>query len=182
MNRKRFSIACGLDFPYIENTFESLDLYGLICKILKYLEEVDKKIDELDKDVEEFRKLVENIDDRFNELEHEITIKYNACISYTNSYVGSVNDSLNDKIDTSVSNLEDLINNITIDDVQVINPINARLEDIQKVINDLYEAKRVYAITAGEFDALQLTAGGFDSKHIMAYDFDTYGKSILMNN
>ena len=72
MNRKRYSIACGLDFPYIENTFESLDLYGLICKILKYLEEVDKKIYELDKDVEEFRKLVENIDYRFDELEHEI--------------------------------------------------------------------------------------------------------------
>ena len=185
---KKYSIMCGNNFPYIENTFESLDLYGLISKILKYLGAISNNMEVFKEELDEFKKVIDNIDLDFTRINEELVRLQNEIIEVNDQTkaeiyynLNKVNNTLNNKIDTAVSNLEDLINNMSIEDVDVINPINGQLENIQKVINDLYEAKRIYAITAGEFDALQLTALEYDDKDIMAYDFDNYSKSILEN-
>lgn len=185
---KKYSIMCGNNFPYIENTFESLDLYGLISKILKYLGAISNNMEVFKEELDEFKKVIDNIDLDFTRINEELVRLQNEIIEVNGQTkaeiyynLNKVNNTLNNKIDTAVSNLEDLINNMSIEDVDVINPINGQLENIQKVINDLYDAKRIYAITAGEFDALQLTASEYDNKDIMAYDFDNYSKSILEN-
>lgn len=185
---KKYSILCGNNFPYIENTFESLDLYGLISKILKYLTVVSNNIEVLKEDIDEFREIVNNIDVNFDRIDKEISLLYlkiDNDITNTKSelhnYIDTINNTLNNKLDIEVLRLEQEINDMAITDIDIINPATGQVENVQKVINDLYEINRIYAITCTEFDNLEITASVYDNKQITAFDFDNYSKSILEN-
>ena len=54
------------------------------------------------------------------------------------------------------------------------------INDLQIVINNLYQAGNKDGLTASEFDALDLTANEFDAYQITAYEFDSAGKTILV--
>lgn len=56
------------------------------------------------------------------------------------------------------------------------------LNNIQDVIDNIYNYLRYNAITAQEFDSLGLTAEQFDNIGITAFDFDINSKTILMKN
>lgn len=185
---KKYSISCANNFPYIENTFESLDLYGLISKILKYLTVVTNNIEVLKEDIDEFRQIIDNIDVNFEQLNRDIYLlnqKIDNKITETKSelynYIDNIDTTLNNKLDNEVARLEEEINDMAITDIDILNPATGQVENIQKVINDLYELNRIYAISCAEFDNLEITASVYDNKQITAYDFDNYSKSILEN-
>lgn len=54
------------------------------------------------------------------------------------------------------------------------------LNNIQDVIDNIYNYLRYNAITAQEFDSIGLTAKQFDDTNITAFDFDINSKSILL--
>lgn len=56
------------------------------------------------------------------------------------------------------------------------------VENVSKVIMDVYETLRQNAITCSEFDALLLSATEYDSKQISAYNFDVNGKVFLLES
>jgi hypothetical protein len=41
---KKYPLWCKSNFPFIEDTFEALDTYGLICKIVQYLNETKQNL------------------------------------------------------------------------------------------------------------------------------------------
>lgn len=51
--------------------------------------------------------------------------------------------------------------------------------DINKTLNDIYSQTRTGALTASEYDALELTATSYDSEELTATDYDTNGKEEL---
>lgn len=59
--------------------------------------------------------------------------------------------------------------------VYVISPVDGRLLDIQSVLNDMYDVLRYGALTAAQYDTLQLTADTYDSKRLTAFRYDMYG-------
>lgn len=83
-------------------------------------------------------------------------------------------------IDTQVARLDERIDNVAIGQITVYDPTTGLMSPIQQVINNLYDSGRDGALTASEFDALQLTATAFDGYQITAYQFDTDGKTILV--
>ena len=54
----------------------------------------------------------------------------------------------------------------------IFNPTSGSYEPINAVISDIYHYLRVWAITAGDYDALELTVEEFDDKYASVYDFD----------
>lgn len=83
-------------------------------------------------------------------------------------------------VDVQDRALKDYIDNVALGQIQVYNPATGELQDLQTVINSLFDAGRENAITASEYDALQLTATYYDGQEISAYDYDTAGKTLLM--
>lgn len=67
-----------------------------------------------------------------------------------------------------------------LDYTMMINPITGVYEDVRNVVDDIVTYFHTNdALTAGEYDALDLTAGAYDAYDITAYDYDFSGKTIL---
>lgn len=64
-------------------------------------------------------------------------------------------------------------------DLYVFSPITGQIVTVQVALNELYEAYRFYAITAGKFDELGWTAEELDRKNLTALELDTNSKSLL---
>ena len=67
-----------------------------------------------------------------------------------------------------------------LDYTMMINPITGVYEDVRNVVDDIVTYFHTNdALTAGEYDALDLTASAYDAYDITAYDYDFSGKTIL---
>ncbi len=193
VDRKLLPIFKGwaiANFPFIEEDFDELTLYGMICKITEYLnemrEQVNKntetaieyeeylreiqgKVEQLEEDYEAFKvEINEDIDNRFRELTYQLTTELNNQIAIIRYYVDTQYQELNQKIDDVIAG-----------DIKIYDPTTGLLSPIQVVINNIFDMNRVDAITCTEFDELELTATEFDAKEISAYNFDVSGKALL---
>lgn len=62
----------------------------------------------------------------------------------------------------------------------MVNPITGVYEDVRNVVDDIVSYFHTGdALTASEYDALDLTATYYDGKQITAYDYDFNGKLLL---
>ena len=144
---------------------------AVIKNINLNFEEIFTKLAEMQKEIEDFELEVNtNIDSRFNQM-------YNQVLSLLNDYQASFTLQLT----TAVDELNARIDRIELGDIYAYNPTTGRVENINKVLTDIYDAVRYDAISCNEFDALELTATDFDAVEITAYNFDNNGKSILTN-
>ena len=67
-----------------------------------------------------------------------------------------------------------------LDYTMMINPITGEYDDVRDVVNDIVSYFHTEnALTAGEYDALDLTAGDYDAYQLTAYDYDFNGKIRL---
>lgn len=192
------------NFPYIEEDFDALTDYGLLCKVVEYLNEViandNKQNDAIVELYNNFVSLKEYVDTYLQDMEEvkEEIININTSIeSLTNSVtslnseISNVRIDLTDLINTNYNTLKDYIDyndnllnekitNIEIGSISVYNPTNGLLQPLQIVINDLYGNANKDGLTALEFDNLDLTATAFDAYQITAYEFDSAGRNILV--
>lgn len=76
-------------------------------------------------------------------------------------------------IDSQISLLKDEFPDLST--VYVISPVDGQLVKIQDCVNDMYNVLRYGALTAAQYDALQLTAKGYDDKSLTAFTYDMYG-------
>lgn len=133
------------------------------------LQEIEAEVNRLEQEYLEFKEHIEaEIDERFIQLEGEITLYINNQIAILRYEIQNVYNELNTKID-----------NIIAGDINVYDPTTGLLEPIQVVINNLFDMNRTNAITATEFDGIELTATEFDATEITAYNFDVNGKSLI---
>ena len=76
-------------------------------------------------------------------------------------------------IDSQISLLKDEFPDLST--VYVISPVDGQLVKIQDCVNDMYNVLRYGALTAAQYDALQLTAKKYDDKSLTAFTYDMYG-------
>lgn len=187
------------NFPFIEQSFDSPTLYGLVVKIGKelnktikqvnenteILKNIDVNFDEINQRIDtlnyNFIKLLDDFDNFKNSIESEIDYKfreqYNQLVSLMNDYQAVFNSNLENVYNT----LNNRIDEVVLGQINVYNPTTGRIENINKVLTDIYDSVRYDAITCTEFESLNLTATDFDAVEITAYNFDNNGKSILTN-
>ena len=192
------------NFPYIEEDFDALTDYGLLCKVVEKMNEVisnnnvqnetintlyenlvalKEYVDTYLVDVDDIKEKLIEIDGTLNTFaerisQNEIDIG-NVRVDMT-SLINETYDSLKSYVDYQDSVLDEKITNIEIGEISVYNPTNGLLQPLQTVINDLYGAGNKDGLSATEFDALNLSASEFDAYNITAYEFDSSGKTILV--
>lgn len=131
---------------------------------------LQEQIIKLEADIEAFKTEVdEDIETRFIALEAQLKTLINNETIYLKSYV-----------DSTKAVLEAEIEAIKVGDIKVYDPTTGLESPIQSVINNIYDSTRTDAIMATEFDGLELTASAYDAMDITAFNFDQFGRTILI--
>ena len=184
LNQNRISRTLPLAFD------ESLSYLEMLCSMLDKLNEtivqvnintevaehyeemlrqIEEEVNRLEQEYIEFKESIENeIDEKFNLIVSELTVYIDNQLAVVRYEIQSKYDELNQKIDDVIAG-----------DINLYDPTTGLLSPIQVVINNLFDMNRTNAITASEFDGLELSATTFDSYEITAFNFDVNAKEIL---
>ena len=176
---------------------------------VEYLLGVLKKMNEVITQVNSNTSFIENYDGRIAKLEEEIdslrTEINDFELEVNNNFVQLQEQLINDinnrlveirtellgllatyraeskaYTDIKISQVEQEIEQILIGQITLRDPTTGLVSPLQTVIDNLYDTSRDKALTAEEYDNLQLTATQYDSYDITAFNYDYNGKEILM--
>lgn len=130
-------------------------------ELLTEFNELKQEFNSLKDDI--LNEVTEKLNDFYQKIENEITL----AIKYLKAYSDTNDAILNNKIDQ-----------ITLGNIELIDPTTGLLTPLQDVINNIAGTGRD-ALTASEYDALDLTATTYDGYDISAFDYDYHGKTLL---
>ena len=143
----------------------------------EFLEKYQDQYDEIQRMMEE---LIISINTRFENIESELESKFNLLTNQVLALIDNNYNLLKNYIDEKYDELDYKIDHISIDSIQLRDPSTGLISNIQVVINNLFNTFNTDALTASEFDGLDLTCTAFETYQITAYEFDTQGKTILV--
>lgn len=136
------------------------------------IEEIEAQIAMLRNEMSEFENTVnESIATQFTEIKTELQAAIATTLIQANAYTDAMSANLNNRIDQ-----------IAIGQINLYDPTTGTINNLQTVINNMYGATRDEALTATEYDGLELTATTYDGEELTAFNYDRYGKTLLMNN
>lgn len=142
----------------------------------QFIEEYSGKIEELETEIASLRQEMTNFESQINA---EIVERFNAIQTQLSAEIAMTLIRANAYTDAVANRLETEIQNIAIGQIRVFDPTTGSVEDLQTVINNLYGTTREEALTATEYDTLELTATAYDAYQITAFNYDRYGKTLL---
>lgn len=181
------SLFQGITTNYQDNLTYAEFLLGVLKKLNEMIVEVNShqefidsysgQIEEMQRELAEFRQewnqyqidLNNSVEQQIASFKQEVYVQLAGQIAQLRSY-----------IDVQDNALKDYIDNVALGQIMVYNPATGQEQDLQTVINSLFDVSRENAITATEYDALELTATYYDGQQISAYDYDTAGKTLLV--
>lgn len=140
-----------------------------IDKYAGKIEEIEAEIAALRQEMTSFEEEInEDIDTRFNNIKVELQGMIGAVLIQANAYT-----------DARAAQLEQEIQQISVGQITVYDPTTGELNNLQSTLDNMYGATREEALTATEYDALDLTATAYDAYDITAFNYDRYGKTLL---
>lgn len=181
------SLFQGITTNYQDNLTYAEFLIGVLKKLNEMIVEVNShqefidnysgQIEEMQRELAQFEQewnqykidLNNSVEQQIANFKQEVYVKLAGEIAQLRSY-----------IDVQDNALKDYIDNVALGQIMVYNPATGQEQDLQTVINSLFDVSRENAITASEYDALELTATYYDGQQISAYDYDTAGKTLLV--
>lgn len=141
---------------------------------------VDQKVRELKEQVEtQMRTLQGNVEKELNETTIEVMTALTATLATMDSKLNLYLSQANAHTDTKYYTLKQMIEDISIYTVYVYNPVRGYTTSVSDAIEDIYNTARYNALTAVEYDGLNLTALEYDNKLMSAGDYDFSAKIIL---
>ena len=165
------------DVEYLLGILKKLNsMIAQINSNTKFIEEYDGKIAELETTVNELRQEMTSFE---NQINNEIDQEFNEIKSEIQALVATALIQANAYTNTIASQLEAEIQEISLGQIEVFDPTTGEYSQIQIVINNLYNASRQDALTASEYDALELTATTYDGFEITATQYDQSGKTVI---
>ena len=111
----------------------------------------------------------EQLDKAIRDMEQTINAQLNALYLILVNGINANRAYIDSQISLLKSEFPDLST------VYVISPVDGNLVKIQDCLNDMYNVLRYGALTAAQYDALQLTATTYDNKDLTAFVYDMYG-------
>lgn len=176
----------GISSNYLDNMTYAEFLLGILKKmneVISVINEHDEFINEFNEKYQELLTDFAELRSEFDALEDKITASVQAqldvfevevrdLITATQNYLVAYTDS-------AEARLQAQIEAIQIGAINVIDPTTGVLSPIQTVINNI-AGSSADALTASEYDALNLTATAYDNYDITAYDYDFKGKALLV--
>ena len=160
--------------------------------MLKKLNEVIKQTNSNTKFIDEYSGKIEEIEAEMADLRNEMIsfeedVNTNIASQFMNiklelqSMIAITLTQANSYTDSRFAVLEQEIQDIAVGAINIYDPTTGILSPLQTVIDNIYGSSREDAITATEYDTLELTASDYDGLEITAFDYDKYAKTILMN-
>lgn len=159
--------------------------------ILKKLNEVIKQVNSNSEFIDKYSGKIEEIEAEIaalrnemtefeNQINQDITTRFNAIKIELDSAIATTLIRANAYTDAVAANLQEQIEAIVIGQITLFDPTTGIVSPLQVVIDNLYSASRSDALTATEYDALDLTASAYDAYELTAADYDQSGKSLLV--
>ena len=109
-----------------------------------------------------------------------VTAQINALTVYIDNQDSYYNGLAQGYAATALADAKAYVDAEVLDYTMMINPITGEYEDVRDVVDDIVTYFHTNdALTAAEYDALDLTASAYDAYDITAYDYDFSGKTIL---
>lgn len=135
------------------------------------IEEIEAEVASLRQEMTTFEEDVNNsIAIQFAQIKVELQALVATALTQANAYTDSV-----------AAGLENEIQQISIGQIQLFDPTTGLYSPLQIVVDNLYNLGRTDALTASEYDALDLTATTYDAADLTAYEYDNNGKTLLSN-
>lgn len=131
--------------------------------------------------IEISQETVEELKSAFDSLQKEVEKTFSDFeldINQVKVYSDVQNELLKDLIENQIRLLNLRFDNIP-DTLLVWNPTNGTQDNLNDTLNDIYSQTRIGALTAQEYDDLELTASNYDGRELTATDYDTEGKELL---
>ena len=159
--------------------------------ILKKLNEVIKQVNSNSEFIDKYSGKIEEIEAEIaalrnemtefeNQINQDITTRFNAIKVELDSAIATTLIRANAYTDAVAANLQEQIEAIVIGQITLFDPTTGIVSPLQVVIDNLYSASRSDALTATEYDALDLSATAYDAYELTAADYDQSGKSLLV--
>lgn len=176
----------GISSNYLDNMTYAEFLLGILKKMneiiavtntqQEFIDEFNVKYQEL---LEEFEQLRADFDALEDKITASVQAQFDAFEVEVRNLITSTQNYLIAYTDSAEARLQAQIEAIQIGDISVIDPTTGILSPIQTVINNI-AGSSADALTATEYDALNLTATAYDNYDITAYDYDFKGKALLV--
>lgn len=168
------------DVEYLLGILKKLnEMIGQLNSNTTFIEEYSGKIEEIENDIASLRTEMTNFE---NQINAEITTRFNEIKVELQSAIATTLIQANAYTDATAANLREEIQAISLGQITLFDPTTGTLNNLQTVIDNIYNTSREEAITASEYDGLQLTATTYDGEEITAFNYDRYGKTILMGS
>ena len=171
--------------PFVYDSEESF--LEMLRKFYKYLHELTTASKAMSEDIEEIRSEANTFEDdieteiqKINDILVEYDIKIERVKNELKVYVNDEIANLRNYVDSEDALLNERIRQIEIGNIKVYDPTTGLLSPIQIVIDNLYDMGRSNALSASEYDALDLTATAYDGYNLTARDYDVNGKTLLV--
>ena len=176
----------GISSNYLDNMTYAEFLLGILKKMneiiavtntqQEFIDEFNVKYQEL---LVEFEKLRSDFDALEDEITASVQAQFDAFEVEVRNLITATQNYLIAYTDSAEARLQAQIEAIQVGDINVIDPTTGVLSPIQTVINNI-AGSSADALTASEYDALNLTATAYDNYDITAYDYDFKGKALLV--
>lgn len=153
----------------------------------EFIEDYDGRIEALERDFalvrEEIVQFEAQVNENFDELEQNLVQTINAQLAnIRQELLGLISIYRAESkayTDTKIAQVESEIQDILLGQITLRDPTTGIVSPLQTVIDNLYDTTREEALTASEYDALNLSATTYDNDEITAFNYDYYGKTIL---
>lgn len=162
-------------------------LLGILKKLNETIKQVNSNTEFIDKyagKIEEIEAEIATLRNEMNIFEEDVTNTINSKFAQIQieiqSMIASVLVQANAYTDATAAILREEIRQISLGQITVFDPTSGELNDLQSTLDNMYGATREEALTATEYDALELAATAYDAYEITAFNYDRYGKTLLM--
>lgn len=192
-------INCGGGFPPQPIVYtDSMTLLDRVMMIQKELTELnnyvkngdflkpayqytDKKITELSNDTsEKLKALTDTVNNNKAQFD-EYIIQINASLNNIYSDLTKLGTEIDTKIESAMQKILYDVEQLLIDySIYVISPVSGKKTTIQNALNDIYEATALNALTALEYEQLDMTAEKYDNRMITANVYDRKSLFIFL--
>ena len=171
--------------PFVYDDEESF--LEMLRKFYQYLHELTTATKELSEDVEQVKTDMSNLEDEvnqkiedINELLAQYDIKIERIRNELYTYVNGEIVNLRNYVDNQDNILTEKIRQVEIGNINLYDPTTGIYSPLQTVIDNIYDMNRGNALTATEYDALDLSATEYDAYQLTARDYDINGKTLLV--
>lgn len=143
----------------------------------EFINEYSGKIEEIEEEIKSLQSEIQNFE---KEVTDAIALQFADIKAELQAMIASALNQANAYTDAVAGRLENEIAQIAVGQIRVYDPTTGLYSPLQVVIDNLYGQSRSDALTATEYDALELTATAYDGYELTAYEYDSNGKSLLV--